>query len=114
MLIFTSPTDPRITNLPPPYQDPILSAIRTLLEISNGKTSRNDQGFVAFVEAEDTPESLTPTFVRPLASMESAFRKNSCLVGVILWGNSGAGITIICPDEVGYAPEGARILKQHI
>ena len=114
MLIFTKTTDPRIANLPPPYQTPVLSAISTLLEISGQKTPRKDQGFVAFIEAEDMPESLTPAFVRPLLSIESAFRDGSCLVGVILWGNSGAGVTIVCPDEDGYAPEVASILKQHI
>ena len=114
MLIFNDTTDPRISNLPPPYQAPVLSAIRTLLEITGQKTPRKDQGFVAFIEAEDTPESLTPAFVRPLASIESAFRNGSCLVGVILWGNSGAGVTVVCPDEDGYAPEVARILKQHL
>ena len=30
MLIFNDTTDPRISNLPPPYQAPVLSAIRTL------------------------------------------------------------------------------------
>jgi hypothetical protein len=114
MLIFTDTTDPRISNIPPPYQPPVLSAIRTLLESSNHKSSPNDQGFVAFIEAEDTPESLTPAFVRPLLSNECAFRKGSCLIGVILWGNSGAGVTIVCPAEDGYAPEVASILKQHI
>ncbi len=114
MLIFTDATDPRISSLPPPYQLPVRSAIRTLLEISNCKIPPKDQGFVAFIEPEDTPESLTPTFVRPLASIESAFRNGSCLVGVILWGNAGAGVTIVCPDEEGYAPEIVSILKQHI
>ena len=114
MLIFTRPTDPRITNLPPPYQLPVRSAIHTLLEISNCKISPKDQGFVAFIEPKDTPESLTPAFVRPLASIESAFRNGSCLVGVILWGNSGPGVTIICPDEEDYAPEIVSILIQHI
>jgi hypothetical protein len=114
MIIFTDITDPRIASLPPPCQSPVLSAIHTLLEISDQKNTPKDQGFVAFIEAEDTPESLTPAFVRPLLSIECAFRKSSCLIGVVLWGNSGAGVTIVCPDEDGYAPEVASILKQHI
>ena len=114
MHIFTSTTDPCIASLPPPYQASVLSAIRTLLEISNGKSTPKDQGFVAFIEAKDTPESLTSVLVRPLVSIESAFRDGSCLIGVILWGNSGAGVTIVCPDEDGYAPEITSILKQHL
>jgi len=114
MLIFTDTTDPRISDLPPPYQKPVLSAIRTLQEISGSKTPRKDQGFVGFIDAEDTPESLTPAFMRPLHSIESAFRDGLCLVGVILWGNCGDGVTIVCPDEDGYAPEVASILRQHL
>jgi hypothetical protein len=60
MLIFTETTDQRISNIPPPYQLPLLSAIRTLLVISNRKSPPKDQGFVAFIESKDTPESLTP------------------------------------------------------
>ena len=110
MLIFSDTADSRIAGLPPPYQAPTLSAIHTLLEISNPES----EGFVAFIEAEDTPESVIKVFVRAITSIESAFRDGHCLVGVLLWGNSGDGVTIICPDEVGYAPEIANILKQHL
>ena len=110
MLRFTDTTDPRISNLPPPYQKHVLSAIYTLMEIS----SPEDQSFVAFIEVDDSPECLTPALVRPLNSIESAFRDGACLVGVILWGNCGAGVTIVCPDEDGYAPEVASILRQHL
>ena len=110
MLIFKDVKDPRISSLPPPCQSTVLSAIYTLMEISNPE----DQSFVVFIEAGDSPESLTPVLVRPLHSIESVFRGGPCLVGVILWGNSGAGVTIVCPDEEGYASEVANILKQHI
>lgn len=60
MLIFTDITGPRISNTPPPYQTPVLSAIRNLQGIFGQKTPGKDQGLVDFIEAEDTPESLTP------------------------------------------------------
>jgi len=90
MLIFTCTTDPRISSLPPPYQPSVRSAIRTLLEIFGQGPDPKVEGFVGFTEPTNTPESLTPAFARPLLSIESAFRDGSCLVGVLLWGNSGA------------------------
>ena len=114
MLIFSDSDDPRIAGIPPPYQAPLLSAIRNLLEISDSTSTLKDQGFVTFIEAEDTQESLPPALVRPLHSMEGTFRNGPCLVSVILWGNSGAGVTIVCPDEEDYASEIVSIMKQHL
>jgi hypothetical protein len=112
MITFTNVTDPRISSLPPPYQSTVLSAIRNLMEIS--RDGSQDQGFVAFVEPNDTPEMLTPELRRSLTSIESSFREGPCLIGMILWGNSGAGVTIICPDIDDYAPDVVSILRQHL
>lgn len=112
MITFTNVTDPRISSLPPPYQETVLNAIRILIEISRGGSQ--DQGFVAFVEPDDTPEMLTPELRRSIFSLEGSYREDSCLLGLILWGNAGAGVTIVCPDEDGYAPEIVSIFRQHL
>lgn len=73
------------------------------------------QSFVAFIEPQDEPEVLHQRIGRDLeGSIECTFRNGSCLVGVVLFGNGGEGLTIVCPDEEGYAPEIARILKTHL
>ncbi len=110
MLIFYDPADKRIAGLPPPRRAPVLSAIHTLHEIRNPST----EGFVALIEAEDTPESIEPLLVRSIASVESVFRDGSCLVGVLLWGNDGDGVTVVCPETAGHATEVANILRQHL
>ena len=112
MITFTNVTDSRISSLSPPYQETVLNAIRILVQITPADS--HDHGFVAFIEPSDTPEMLTHELRRPLSSLESSFRVDSCIFSMILWGNSGAGVTIVCPDEDGYAPEIVSILRQHL
>ena len=112
MITFTSVTDPRISSLPPPYQETVLDAIRILVQITPADC--HDHGFVAFIEPSDTPEMLTHELRRPLSSLEGSFRGDACIFSMILWGNSGAGVTIVCPDVDGYAPEILSVLRQNL
>ena len=115
MLKFTSTTDPRLARLPPNHRNVLEHAITTLCSLYPPEPEPDSQGFVAFIEQQDEPEILLSAIGRDLEqSIECAFRDGSCLAGVTLWGNSGAGITIICPEEEGYAPEIARILRDHL
>lgn len=115
MLILTSPTDPRISNLPPPHQPAILTTLHNLGAIYPPEPDPETQGFVAYVEARDDPLSIHRAIDRDLASnLEGVFRDGPCLVGVVLWGNAGAGVTIVCPDEEGHAPAIVSILESHL
>ncbi|MCW8893023.1 MAG: hypothetical protein OQL18_06865, partial [Deltaproteobacteria bacterium] len=74
-----------------------------------------DRGFVVFVEENDTLNDINNACCRDLEiSLEGAFLDGNCLIGVVLWGNSGEGVTIVCPDQEGYAEEIAEALRRHL
>ena len=47
-------------------------------------------------------------------SLEGAFLDGNCLIGVVLWGNSGEGVSIVCPDQEGYAEEVSDLLRKEL
>lgn len=115
MHVFTNITDPRLARSPPEYRLVLERAITTLCSFYPPKPDSDRQGFVAFIETEDRPKDLTSKIGCSLGrGLECIFCDGSCLVGVVLWGNSGEGVTIVCPEQDGYAPEIAQILRNHL
>lgn len=114
MITFTSTADPRLASLPPPAR-PIVSAhLHTLHSICDREPDPEEDGFVGYVEPQDTPESLASAIGRNLAQLEGVFPEGDCLVGVVLLGNSGAGITLVCPLLPNHAPQVASLLREHL
>lgn len=114
MIIFTSTADPRISSLPPPARPVVSAHLRTLRSICGREPNPEEDGFVGFVEPRDTPQSVTSAIGRSLAQLEGVHREGDCLVGVILWGNSGAGITLVCPPAPDHAPQVQRLFREHL
>ena len=108
---LTSPS--QLSSLSPPYRPPTLNALQNLCSILD--PDHPDRGFVVFVEENDTLKDLNLACHRDIStSLEGAFLDGNCLIGVVLWGNSGDGETIVCPDQKGYAEEIAEVLRKHL
>ena len=110
---FTSLSNSQLSNLPPPYRQPVANALHNLCSILGPDLT--DRGFVVFVEGNDTIAEINQACCRNLeTSLEGTFLDGNCLIGVVLWGNSGDGVTIVCPDQKGYAEEVADVLRKHL
>ena len=113
MLKLKSTSDSQLSSLPPPYRQPVKNALQNLCSILGPDPS--DRGFVVFVEENDTLADINNTCCRDISTaLEGAFLDGNCLIGVVLWGNSGEGVTIVCPDQNGYAEEIAEVLRKHL
>jgi hypothetical protein len=113
MLKLTSTSDSQLSALPPPYRPAVVNALNNLCSILG--PDPNDRGFVLFVEENDTLDDVNQACARDLETcLEGAFLDGNCLVGVVLWGNSGAGVTIVCPDLTNYAEDIVAVLKKHL
>lgn len=112
MLMFTSSTDPRLSSLPPPIRSVIARQILILCALCHCEPDAEQDGFVGYVEPQDTPQMVKLGIGRPLERIEGVFVEGGCLVAVILWGNAGAGISLVCPLADGHAPAVARMLRQ--
>lgn len=103
----------QLSSLPPPHRLPVTNALNTLCSILGPDPS--DRGFVLYVEEKDTLSEINNACCRDIStSLEGAFLDGNCLIGVVLWGNSGEGVTIVCPDQKGYAEEVANVLRKHL
>ena len=112
MLKLTSPS--QLSSLPPPYRQSVINALNNLCSIL-GPDLSEDRGFVVFVEENDTLADINHACHRDIStSLEGAFMDGNCLIGVVLWGNSGEGVTIVCPNVDGYAEEVAEVLRKHL
>ena len=60
------------------------------------------------------PYRLALGLGRNLAQLEGVFPEGNCLVGVVLLGNSGAGITLVCPLLPNHAPQVATLMREHL
>ena len=92
-----------ISSLPPPYRPPTLNALQNLPPTDG--PDHTDRGFVVFVE-ENTLEDINRACHRDIStSLEGTFLDGNCLIGIVLWGNSRDGVTIVCPNVPDYAEE---------
>lgn len=115
MIKIRSINDPQLGSIPPPYRAAVERAAHNLWSTVGPDSQPEDQGFVVFVEGEDEPSCVNSTIGKNLSiSLEGVFRDDSCLVGVVLFGNSGSGVTIVCPETEGHAPKIADILRSYL
>ena len=72
-------------------------------------------GFVVLFEANDTPEDTVPLLGYHIRDkLETAWRRHGCLIGLTLWGNSGDGVTWVCPEVPGYATQVQELLRREL
>ncbi len=114
MLTFTSTTDPRLYGLPPPAHPVVVNHLNTLMAIFGRGIDHYEDGFVGYIEGDDTPQSVRSEIGRDISDLEIVFRDGPYLVGILLWGNSGSGVTLVCPDLDEYAPEIVHVLRKHL
>lgn len=107
--------DTQLANIPPPYHSAVTHAVQNLCSIYGPDPHPEDQGFVVFVEPEDEPLHISNVINRNISkTLEGVFRDGICLVGVVIYGNSGSGVTIVCPEVEGYASTIANIFRNHL
>mgnify|MGYP001449180979 CR=1 FL=1 len=112
---FTRLNDPLLASLPPPFKGVVRRALQTLCSIFGPELDPEVQGFVVFIEPVDDLLKINAAIARNMdTALEGVFRDGYCLIGVVLWGNSGEGVTIVCPDQPGYAVGAAQIMRSHI
>jgi hypothetical protein len=112
--MFRSTEEVREARLPPWQVMAVAEAVRTLERIF-GQGFDTRHGFVVLVEEEDKPEDAVPLVGTPLGNkLETTWRRHGCLVGLTLWGNSGDGVTWVCPERPGYAPLVQALLRQEL
>lgn len=90
----------------PPWQETTVAGAVKTLEAIFGKGFSPERGFVVLIEKDDTEESTVPGVGVPFAriGLEGAWKRDDCLICLTLWGNSGDGVTWVCPVRDGYAP----------
>lgn len=111
---FGSSEEVIAARLPPWQHKAVAEAVRTMEDIF-GTGFDPARGFVVLVEQGDVPEDAEVLLGYPLGSkIEATWRQYGCLVGVVLWGNSGDGVTFLCPERPGYAEEVQGILRREL
>jgi hypothetical protein len=114
MIQLTRNNDPALEHIPTRYLSVVQQALNDLHDIFRTPHDAATQGSVVFIEPHDQPPDIIPVSAKPLSSLDGVYRQSQCLIGIILWGNSAEGVTIICPEENNYAPEIQSSLKAHL
>lgn len=116
MQIFKSSKEVESFTLPPETKAAVLEAVRTLEEIFGQGFDSSECGYVVLIEQDDTPTTVMDHHGRFLFQMpiEGVFIRHGCLLAVTIKGNSGEGITWVCPDLEDYAPEVRRKFKAEL
>lgn len=85
------------------------------LEEALGAGFSPDRGCVVLVEAGDGPGDSVPLVGCTVGGkLEASVRRHGCLVGLTLWGNSGDGVTWVCPERPGHAEAVQEVLRRQL
>lgn len=84
------------------------------LEEALGAGFSPDRGCVLLVEPGDGLEDAIPLVAHPVGKVEATERRHGCLVGLTLWGNSGDGVTWVCPERPGHAEAVQEVLRREL
>lgn len=111
---FASSAEVAAARLPPWQGDAVAEAVGTLEGIF-GVGYPEERGFVALVEKGDTLADVAALLGYPLGDkLETAWRRHGCILGLVLWGNAGDGISFVCPERPGYAEEVQELLRREL
>jgi hypothetical protein len=112
---FSSTEEVQAAKLPPWQHEAVSEAVEVMEDIF-GSGFDLERGFVVLVEEGDTPETVEPESGLSLQhkGLECTWRRHGCLVGLVLWGNSGDGVSVVCPERPGYADEVQEVLRQEL
>lgn len=98
-----------------PWQHKAVAGAVGILEAIFGQGYDPQHSFVVLIEENDTPDDAVPLVGYSMgAKLESAWRLEGCLVGLTLWGNTGDGVTWVCPERPGYAPQIQDLLRREL
>jgi hypothetical protein len=113
MQIFKTSREVETSRLPPTTKAAVMEAVKALEEIFGQGFNCHECGYVVLVEQDDTPATVMDLYGRFLCQIpiEGVFTQHGCLFAVTINGNSGEGITWVCPDIDDYAPEIRSKLK---
>jgi hypothetical protein len=111
MLQLTQRNDPALEQIPVQFLPVVQQALIDLNYIHKSPSNIKTRGCVLFIQPHDKPTDILPISAKPLSSLDGVYRQGRCLVGIILWGNSGEGVSIICPEAPDYACEIQRSLR---
>lgn len=116
MQIFKSSNEVESSRLPPSTKAAVLEPVKTLEEIFGHGFNSEECGYVVLIEQDDTPTTVMDLHGRFLLEMpiEGVFTRHGFLFAVTISGNSGEGLTWVCPDIDGYAPEVRKALKDEL
>lgn len=114
MIQLTQRNDPALEHIPVQFLPVVQQTLNDLHQIVKNPSDIKAHGCVLFIQAHDKAVDILPVSSKPISSLDGVYRQDQCLIGVILWGNSGEGVSIICPEEKNYAPEIQSCLKAHL
>jgi hypothetical protein len=109
MLIIDNLSTLKSIKLPLPDDHTVKHILTTLIGINS------PESYAIVIEANDQLAELDKQVGRNIDnSLEGTFILEDYFVGVILFGNSGAGVNILCPDRDGYADVIRLVLEKHL
>jgi hypothetical protein len=109
MLIIDNLSALKSLKLPLPDEHTVKHILTTQIEIDS------PESYTIVIEADDHLAELDKQVGRNIEnSLEGSFILENYFVGVVLFGNSGAGVNILCPDRDGYADAIRLVLKKHL
>lgn len=111
---FASSREVYAAQLPDWQHKAVAEAMHTMEGIF-GKDFDPARGYVAMVEEKDALDDADRLLGYPLGSkIENSWRRHGCFVALVIWGNSGDGVSIICPEKPGYAEDIQTVLRSHM
>ncbi len=114
MIRLSTATESSILQISQEYRLTVQQTLQNL-EAPLSPQSRPSDSFLIFIEPQDQLTDLNTQIHRNIdQALEGAFRINDCLIGVVIFGNGGDGVSVVCPDTLGYADEIRQILIKHL
>lgn len=111
---FASSAEVYAAQLPDWQHLAVAEAVR-IMEGIFGEGFDSARGCVVLIEKDDVPEDAEAILGCHLGSkMETTCRRHDCLVGLTILGNSGDGITWVCPELENYAPAVQMLLRAEL
>lgn len=112
---FVSSEEVAAARLQPWQHDAVAEAVHIMERIFGKGFDPEKNGYVVLVEQGDVPADAERLLGYPLGSkIEITWRRHGCLMALVLWGNSGDGVSFLCPERPGYAEDVQEILRREL